>query len=104
MVLTRLYASSSPFKCRWIARRTSSRTKAGSRLSSSSGDTTSTLGSKVTLDRLEGLDGMSMMADSSRDRLRVERRWADGGLEGEKEGRTGVDVDNDIAGRVNGWA
>jgi hypothetical protein len=44
------------------------------------------------------------MADSSRDRLRVERRGADGGFEGEKEGRTGVDVGNDIAGRVNGWA
>jgi hypothetical protein len=43
-----------------------------------------------------------MIVDSSRDRLRVERRWADGGLEGEKEDRGGVDVDMAMDGRVNG--
>ena len=47
---------------------------------------------------------MSITTDSSRDRLRVERRCTVGGLETEKEGKAGVDVDTGIDSRINGGA
>jgi hypothetical protein len=47
---------------------------------------------------------MSILANSSRDRLRVGRRWTVGGLEAEKEGKAGEDVDTGMDGRVNGRA